>query len=157
MVSSTIFKVFGMTRPGIEPRSPGPLANTLTAGPMSRFQFSIGSQFKYKLTISLSRTFLSWAIQFSQTVLIQTIQFRISIGFVQTWHTVSLYHNSPVWLDRQDTSSWDRNQHNFTLNLVSYRSAYRQPTGIFFRLNQEVMAMKRYWPLNIFPKQEPCQ
>ena len=31
-VSSTIFKVFGMTRPGIEPKSPGPLANTL---PMS--------------------------------------------------------------------------------------------------------------------------
>ena len=37
MVSSSIFKVFGMTRPGIEPRSPGPLANTLTAGPMSRY------------------------------------------------------------------------------------------------------------------------
>ena len=32
-VSSSIFKVFGMTRPGIEPRSPRPLANTLTAGP----------------------------------------------------------------------------------------------------------------------------
>ena len=29
------FKVFGMTRPEIELRSPGPLANTLTAGPMS--------------------------------------------------------------------------------------------------------------------------
>ena len=28
-VSSTIFKVFGMTRPGIEPRSPEPLANAL--------------------------------------------------------------------------------------------------------------------------------
>ena len=28
-VSSTIFKVFGMTRPGIVLRSPGPLANTL--------------------------------------------------------------------------------------------------------------------------------
>ena len=28
-VSSTIFKVFGMTRPGIEPRTSGPLANTL--------------------------------------------------------------------------------------------------------------------------------
>ena len=28
VVSSSIFKVFGMTRPGIEPRSPGPLANT---------------------------------------------------------------------------------------------------------------------------------
>ena len=37
MVSSSIFKVFGMTRPGIEPRYPGPLANTLTAGPMSRY------------------------------------------------------------------------------------------------------------------------
>ena len=33
VVSSSIFKVFGMTRPGIEPRSPGPLANTLTDGP----------------------------------------------------------------------------------------------------------------------------
>ena len=36
-VSSTIFKVFGMTRPGIEPRSPGSLANTLPTRPMSRF------------------------------------------------------------------------------------------------------------------------
>ena len=35
--SSTIFKVFGMTRPGIEPRSPGPLENTLTITPMSGF------------------------------------------------------------------------------------------------------------------------
>ena len=33
--SSTIFKVFGMTRPGIEPRSPGPWANILTIMPMS--------------------------------------------------------------------------------------------------------------------------
>ena len=30
-----------MTRPGIEPRSPGPLANTLTAGPMSRSEWYI--------------------------------------------------------------------------------------------------------------------
>ena len=32
-------KFFGVTRPGIEPRSPGPLANTLTAGPMSRLHY----------------------------------------------------------------------------------------------------------------------
>ena len=32
-VSSTIFKVFGMMRPGIEPWSPGPLANTLPIRP----------------------------------------------------------------------------------------------------------------------------
>ena len=33
-VSSTIFKAFGMTRPGIKPRSPGPLANTLPTRPI---------------------------------------------------------------------------------------------------------------------------
>ena len=33
--SSTIFLVFGMTRPGIEPQSPGTLGNTLTIMPMS--------------------------------------------------------------------------------------------------------------------------
>ena len=36
-VSSTIFKVFGMTRPGIEPRSPEPLVNSLPTWPMSWF------------------------------------------------------------------------------------------------------------------------
>ena len=34
-VSSTIFKIFGMTQPRIEPRSPGPLANTLHNRSMS--------------------------------------------------------------------------------------------------------------------------
>ena len=33
-ISSTIFKVFGVTRPGIEPWSLGPLVNTLPSGPM---------------------------------------------------------------------------------------------------------------------------
>ena len=33
-----IFWVFGMTRPGIELRSPGLLTNTLTAKPMNLFQ-----------------------------------------------------------------------------------------------------------------------
>ena len=36
VVSSTIFRVFGMTRPGIEPRSSVPLANTLPIRPMAR-------------------------------------------------------------------------------------------------------------------------
>ena len=35
VVSRTILKVFDMTRPGIEPRSSGPLANTLPTRPMS--------------------------------------------------------------------------------------------------------------------------
>ena len=31
--------------------------------------------------------------------------------------TVSLYHNFSVWLDTSDTSSWNRNPPNFTLDL----------------------------------------
>ena len=33
-------------------------------------------------------------------------------------HTVSLYHNSSVWLDTLDVWSWDRNLPNFMLDLV---------------------------------------
>ena len=40
-VSSTILKVFGMTWPGIEPRSTGPLANTLPTRLMSQYIFVI--------------------------------------------------------------------------------------------------------------------
>ena len=52
-ISSTIFKVFGMTRPGIEPRPPGPLANTLPTLPMRIFPdfpiFLTLCQTRYKL------------------------------------------------------------------------------------------------------------
>ena len=48
------FSVFGLTRPEIEPRSPGPLVNTLTTTPMSSFKvklaivpFSIATTPKY--------------------------------------------------------------------------------------------------------------
>ena len=37
-VSNTIFKVFGMTQPGIEPWSPGPLVNILPTRPMSKWE-----------------------------------------------------------------------------------------------------------------------
>ena len=33
--SSTILRVFGMTRPGVEPWSPGPLSKTLLIRPMA--------------------------------------------------------------------------------------------------------------------------
>ena len=36
--SSTIFWVFRMTRPGTEPRSPGPLVNTLLIRPAARYK-----------------------------------------------------------------------------------------------------------------------
>ena len=40
-VSITIFWVFGMTRPGIEPRSPWPLANTLLIKPIGTLMVSV--------------------------------------------------------------------------------------------------------------------
>ena len=43
-VSSIIFKVFGMTRPGIEPRSPRPLANSQLARPMRWFLSKVGNR-----------------------------------------------------------------------------------------------------------------
>ena len=52
-VSSTIFKVFGMTRPGIEPWSPGPLANTLPTGPVNQRQKTqISERNRYHTLIS---------------------------------------------------------------------------------------------------------
>ena len=45
-------------------------------------------------TLQLLKTFLFQAIQFSQTVLIQTIQFRISIDFVHTQSTQFI----SIWL-----------------------------------------------------------
>ena len=49
--SSTIFCVFVMTRPGIEPRSPEPLAKTLLIRPMASFI----SKFK-ELYINIHKT-----------------------------------------------------------------------------------------------------
>ena len=48
--------------------------------PFQTIQFSINTQFKYEYT--KSKTFLFQAIQFIQTVLIQTIQFSTSIQLV---------------------------------------------------------------------------
>ena len=46
VASSIIVWVFGMTRPGIEPRSPWPLANTLTIMSMWEFKFQSSIHFK---------------------------------------------------------------------------------------------------------------
>ena len=42
-------------------------------------QFNISTQFKCKYTVNCEKTFLFHAIQFSQAVPIQTIQFRLSM------------------------------------------------------------------------------
>ena len=56
--SSTIFWVFGMTWPRIEPRSPGPLANTLLIRPMVRYSKQInleGKTFEFKASVNSIR------------------------------------------------------------------------------------------------------
>ena len=44
--SSTIFRVIGITRPRIEPRYPGPLANILPTRPINWFEFQFLAQFQ---------------------------------------------------------------------------------------------------------------
>ena len=43
--------------------------------------------------------------------------------------TVSLYHNSSLWPDTLNAWSWDRNQFNFTLDLVLDRSVNKRTTS----------------------------
>ena len=52
------------------------------------------------------------------------IYIYIYIYIVILRQTVSLYHNSSVWLDTEDAWSWDWNPPNFTLDLyiISYRT-----------------------------------
>ena len=58
-----------------------------------------------------------------------SVSYLIYIYIVIQRQTVSLYHNSSVWLDTQDASSWNRNLANFTLDFVSYCSANERHTS----------------------------
>ena len=60
-VSSTIFKVFGLTGPGIEPRSPGPLANTLPTSPMSTDKLFVNKS--YIFNTGKSSQYIKWSIE----------------------------------------------------------------------------------------------
>ena len=93
MVSSTIFKVFGMTRPGIEPRSPGPLPNTLTAGPMSRNNVKWLKVVLFITNNSIKRQSFVYTQLNDETVLFQTIQFCVS-HFLAKAVKIS---NSSIW------------------------------------------------------------
>ena len=63
MASSTIFKVFGMTRPGIEPRSPEPLANILLIRSMARRKSFIKKMLDWKCLIRF-QFFFSYSLLF---------------------------------------------------------------------------------------------
>ena len=64
--SNTIFWVFGMTRPGIEPRSPGSLVNTLPIRPMARYLNKIlmeTKKIKFTLRNHFSQHFITTIFQ----------------------------------------------------------------------------------------------
>ena len=60
-ISNTILKIFGMTRPGIEPRSPGPWANTRPLYPHSQWAcIVISTDTKFALIDNFLAVFLNW-------------------------------------------------------------------------------------------------
>ena len=197
-VSSTILKVFGMTRPGIEPRSPGPISRLIVVyynqlktwhtklilnGPRNPWnQWSLSVTILYDETVA---SIEDGVMDFNQLFIVLSVIFKIFIIEKDVWRkpdsmkrsfncildcyllycqiepfksyhnlvkmycfcwviyiyiyiyiyivihrqTVSVYHNSSVWLDTYDTWSWDRSPHNFTLYLESYRLACKRTTS----------------------------
>ena len=96
MVSSSIFKVFGMTRPGIEPRSPGPLANTLTAGPMNGHEGAVHILQSPRTRASLSYGLLCVLVQLSVCCL-SSITFHIF--FISVLLSQSFNRSIDRWKD----------------------------------------------------------
>ena len=84
-VSSTIFKVFGMTRPGIEPKSLGPLVNTLPTRPMS--QSDTPNNF-YKKFFSKTKN--------TQIMLFLVKQYAIKTDFISIIYGKNLQQWNPV-------------------------------------------------------------
>ena len=73
--------------------------------PFQTIQFRISTQIKRKYTVYLSKIFLFQAVQLSQTVLIQIIQFSVSSFNIKTvlfqtiWFSISMqfeYKNSSI-------------------------------------------------------------
>ena len=127
VVSSSIFKVFGMTRPGIEPRSPGPLANTLTAGPMS-----------YHHVVPLARISLTLSRHFSQSF--------IASGWSSGLHPVSS-HSCCIYV-RAGRPAFARpyvGVHRST-SLMSSFLLLQQCPACLVRLTWIVFVMGGRWP-----------
>ena len=91
-VSSTIFKVFGITQPGIEPRSPRPLVNTLPTSSMLYFAFKsvtcLGTKSKYYFLTKrifftiLKMNFFKNSPMNSSYLIIKMFYFSINISFI---------------------------------------------------------------------------
>ena len=91
--------------------------------PFRIIQFSISTQFKFKYTVYLSKTFLFQAILFSQIVLIQTIQFSVSMQLV-LFNPIRCYHTGTEWTWEQwqwrGTLYSPKLQHHWSLTIRSF-------------------------------------
>ena len=65
---------------------------------------------------------VNWVINWKLLLTIH-IYMYIYIYIIIHRQTISLYHKSSVWLDTQNTSSWDQNPPNFTQDMSSKHSA----------------------------------
>ena len=91
-VSSTIFKVFGMTQPGIEPRSPRPLVtvNERTFLERSQTIFEIKCKYMLDLRINLNLTELKQQlIDFLICSIYSMEALSIHYNLRYTWHISS--------------------------------------------------------------------
>ena len=74
------FWVFGMTQPGIEPRSRGPLANTLTTIPMSGIEHIYNAS--ENIIISTKKSLLfKIIVNFINIVPLKTLRLQLSDYF----------------------------------------------------------------------------
>ena len=92
--------------------------------PFQTIQFRISTEIKCKYTIWLSKTFLFQAIQFIQTVLMETIKFSISMQLVlfnRYYGPIRCYHSGPEWTWEQwqwrGTPHSPKLQHHWNLTI----------------------------------------
>ena len=91
-VSSTIFKVFGMTRPGIEPRSPGPLVNTL----LTRQMCPNGAVMVHTVLLVPSWYIVSRWYRYGTYCLVGTVMLH-TVSFVPSWYIVSRWYRQGTY------------------------------------------------------------
>ena len=84
-----IFKVFGMTRPEIEPRSPGPLGNTLPTGPISRLSVSLSLSLSLSIYIYIYKA--RWVIDLHQKRLLYIYIYSQAYTYVYIYIYVYIY------------------------------------------------------------------
>ena len=100
-VSSTIFKVFGLTRPGIEPRSPRPLANTLPTRPMSQYCYMY--KLEYSLMMRPKKILLDFEVQIDHSIPLRMLDLVLINKKKRTCHLVDISVPADHWVKMKES------------------------------------------------------